>query len=171
MNRRIKTIGWLTAVAMFLGLTLSCQQESVAKSPAPNFTLRNLSGETVTLEEYRGRVVLLDFWATWCPPCRRAIPELVKLQEKYGDKGLVILGVSMDDPQLANDEFLQMFKEKMKINYPILRADEWVVRAYFPDGRTAIPTLYLIDREGTIREKVVGYRPGALERVIVELLG
>lgn len=170
MKQTIRTAVCLWALLLLVVVSVCCQRDVGAGSPAPAFSLRNLSGDSVTLEQFGGRLVLLDFWATWCPPCRQAIPELVNLHEKYEDRGLAIVGISMDDPRMASDEYLRIFKEKMNINYTILRADERTVRAYFPDGRTAIPTLYIIDQEGVIQGKVVGYQPGVVERAVVELL-
>ncbi|MCP4666769.1 MAG: TlpA family protein disulfide reductase [Deltaproteobacteria bacterium] len=143
---------------------LGCQQERKVGHIAPDVSLRDLSGRMVTLEEFRGSVMLLDFWATWCPPCRMSIPELIRLQEKYGDKGLVILGISLDDPGLYSNKFLLAFKEMAKINYTILRYDQKVLKDYFGNESPAIPTMFLVDRQGKIRERFVGFRPGALEK-------
>ena len=82
---------------------------------APDFSLPDLSGKTVSLEQFRGKVVLLDFWATWCPPCRMTIPLLINLQEQYGKKGLIILGVSIDDPRKVKDKDLLYCKKMTKI--------------------------------------------------------
>ena len=103
-------------------------------------------------------------------PCRVSIPELGKLHEKYRDKGLVVLGISMDDPGQFTNEYLRAFKEKFGINYKILRYNTTVLRDYFGEGRIAIPTMFLIDRKGRIREKIVGFRPNVLKKSLIGLL-
>ena len=163
-----KTVA-VCALFFLLGLW-GCSNDGDADQRAPNFTLTGLSGKESTLQEHRGSVVILDFWATWCPPCRMAIPELIKMQEQYRGKGLVIIGISLDDPKYASDSFLMAFKEKFGINYKILRYDENIMRDYFGTQRPAIPTAFVIDREGKIRTKVVGFRPVALETAVKETL-
>ena len=138
---------------------------------APDFSLSDLSGNITSLAKHRGRVVLLDFWATWCPPCRGAIPELVKLQKKYRDKGLVILGISMDDPRRLSDKDLRAFGERFKINYAILRCNAKVVEDYFERQAPALPTLIVIDRKGKIRDKQVGFNLVALQKSLEKFLG
>jgi peroxiredoxin len=170
----MRPLGKVTIFTVFfLGLLLfnfGCQKQAGAGPAAPGFSLPDLSGHKVSLEQYRGRIVVLDFWATWCGPCLAAIPELVKLQEKYREKGMVVLGITMDDPQMVTDEDLRAFKKKAKINYMILRSDNKVVQDYFAEGPPAIPAAFVIDREMKIRDKIVGYRPGALERSLVRIL-
>lgn len=170
LMRFIGKSGILTVFGLsLLFLHLGCQKESSIGQPAPDFSLRDLSGRTVSLSEHRGSVTLLDFWATWCPPCRVSIREMARLQEKYRDKGLVILGISLDDPQIP-DKYLLAFRQMAKINYTILRYDPKVLRDYFGNESPAIPTLFLVDRQGKIRAKFVGFRPDAVEKSLVELL-
>ena len=158
-----------TVLIIFL-FNFGCCNEAGAGSMAPEFSLPDLSGRMISLEEHRGSVVILDFWATWCPPCRMSIPELVKLQEKYGETGLVILGLSMDNPRQVTDEKLQAFKEKNNINYIILRVNEKVIKDYFKTTSVSIPTMFVIDREGKIRDKLVGFKPNAVEKSLNEVI-
>jgi cytochrome c biogenesis protein CcmG/thiol:disulfide interchange protein DsbE len=139
---------------------------------APGFELKSLDGETVSLEEHRGRIVVVDFWATWCPPCLMSIPELVEVQEKYRDKGVTILGISVDLPDQMSEADLRAFKNKLKMNYTVLRADGQVMADYFAGGgaQVAIPTLFVVDQQGKIREKLVGFSPGKLEETLQRLL-
>jgi peroxiredoxin len=162
-------IGVLTLLSIFL-LIFGCQKDAQSVPKAPDFTLSDLSGQMTSLQQYRGKVVLLDFWATWCPPCRIAIPELIKLQEEYREKGLVILGISMDDPKDVPIDYLRIFQQEHKINYKILRLDDKVVQDYFGYDSPAIPTLFVIDREGKIREKIVGFQPGAVKKSLSKLI-
>jgi cytochrome c biogenesis protein CcmG/thiol:disulfide interchange protein DsbE len=155
---------------VFFLFNFGCQKEVGADTVAPDFSLSDLSGNMASLEQHRGSVVLLDFWATWCPPCRMSIPEIVKLQKKFGEKGLVIFGISMDDPQMVTDEQLRVFKERVGINYSVLRVNRQVLRDYFGDKQISIPTMFVIDRDGKIRDKLVGFRPGALEKSVSEIL-
>jgi thiol-disulfide isomerase/thioredoxin len=120
--------------------------------PAPDFSLTTLEGETLVLSDLEGQVVLLDFWATWCPPCREEIPGFIALQEKYGDRGLIIVGVSVDKD---GRETVAAFVEDNKINYPIAMSDGKVEEAYGPI--TGIPTTFLIEQGGRIVGKYVGY--------------
>ena len=99
-----------------------------------------------------------------------SIPEMIKLQEKFGEKGLVILGISMDDPQMVTDEQLRVFKEKVGINYSVLRVSRQVLQDYFGNEQISIPTMFVVDRDGKIRDKLVGFRPGALEKSVSEIL-
>lgn len=162
----VLTVSFFTLVLVDFG----CSDGAGSGPKAPEFRLSDLEGEIRSLSEFKGNVVVLDFWATWCPPCRMSIPELVKLQGKYGDRGLVILGVSVDDPMRVTDEHLRVFKEKASINYAILRYNQEVIRDYFGQKKQAIPTMFLIDRDGRIKDKFVGYDPGALEESLSEIL-
>ncbi len=161
---------WLLLFICLFILYSGCQKEVAAGPMAPDFSLKDLSGKTVSLASYRGRVVLLDFWASWCPPCRMSIPELVGLQEKYRDKGLAVLGVSVDDPERTSNKDLQEFKKSAKINYPILRCDQKVLKDYFAGQRMAVPTMFIINEKGKIIEKIPGFLPGALEKSLEPLL-
>ena len=160
----------MTALFFFALISFGCQKETGAGTIAPDFSLLDLSGEERTLAEFKGSVLLLDFWATWCPPCKMSIPELIKLQGNYKDKGLVILGVSLDDPRRVNNKELLAFKEKHGMNYIILRVNQKILQDYFGNSSISIPTMFIIDREGRIREKFVGFQPGTVEKTLLEIL-
>lgn len=151
-------------------LMIGCQKDVNALQTAPDFALKDLGERTLSLAQFRGRIVVLDFWATWCPPCRMSIPELVKLQKEFKDQGLVIIGISLDDPALVTNASLRSFKQKFKMNYSVLRYDLQIMKDYFGTNSPAIPTMFVIDREGKIRDKLVGYRDGALRKSIKALL-
>ena len=159
----------LTFLIVFLFIS-GCSRDVNALQTAPDFILPDLSGNLVSLKQYKGNIVLLDFWATWCPPCRISIPELVKLQEKYRDQGVVILGISMDDPNMFDNGYLLAFKKKFKMNYKILRATMQVANDYFGTMNMALPTMSIINREGKVVEKHVGFAPGAVEKSVKKLL-
>jgi peroxiredoxin len=149
---------------------VGCQRDVEAELTAPDFSLSDLSGHMTSLGQHRGSVVLVDFWATWCPPCRMSIPEMIKLQEKFREQGLVILGISMDDPRLVTNEQLRTFRKQLGINYTLLRANRQVLQDYFGDESISIPTMFIIDREGKIRSKLVGFRPGVIEKSVGKIL-
>jgi cytochrome c biogenesis protein CcmG/thiol:disulfide interchange protein DsbE len=125
-----------------------------------DFTLKDIDGASVKLTDYKGKVVLLNFWATWCGPCKLEIPEFVEAYERYRDKGFVILGVlSEDDPAPAE---LRSFVAKFKMNYPIFREHQEFAAA---NGELwALPTSFLIDRQGSICTK----HTGAMTRDMLE---
>ncbi|MCJ7596806.1 MAG: TlpA family protein disulfide reductase [Desulfobacterales bacterium] len=157
----------LAGLLLFLG----CTGKGDTDRPAPDFLLEDLSARGVSLKQSKGSVVLLDFWATWCPPCLRSIPELVDIQAKYRDRGLVIIGISVDDPSMISNGDLLAFKDRLRINYPIVRADTKVLKNYFSNAEDmAIPTMFIIDRDGRIIEKKVGFRPGVLEESLKKVL-
>jgi cytochrome c biogenesis protein CcmG/thiol:disulfide interchange protein DsbE len=139
---------------------------------APGFQLKDLEGKEVSLQENKGSIVVVDFWATWCPPCLMSIPELVAVQKKYKDKGVVVFGISVDLPDHVSREDLLAFKDRLHINYTILRADNQVMVDYFggKGEQMAIPTLFVVDKKGRIRDKLVGYSPGKLEQSLQKLL-
>lgn len=153
-------------VALALGLALStlalvassqeAQAQSCSVAPAAadlNFTLKDMHGADVTLSDYAGKVILLDFWATWCAPCRIEIPGFIEMFETYGDRGFVVLGVSVDD----SPEALQLYAEELGMNYPVLVGDgrDDIKEAYGP--LVGFPTSYIIDRNGVICHRHTGY--------------
>lgn len=132
---------------------------------APDFSLPELNGERLTLSAYRGKVVLLDFWATWCDPCRDEIPRFVELQNQYGSQGLQIIGVSMDDSPGPVRDFYQHFK----MNYPVVLGDAKTGELY--GGVLGLPIAFLIRRDGRIDSKHIGATNiSVFEREIVNLL-
>lgn len=121
------------------------------RNPAPDFSLRDADGKTVTLSEYRGKVVLLNFWATWCGPCRIEIPWFTEFERKHKDQGFAVLGVSMDD---GGWDDVKPYLRNAKVNYRILMGDHQVAMLY--GGVEALPTSFMIDREGKIASVHVG---------------
>ena len=119
--------------------------------PAPDFALEDLNGNMIKLSEYKGKVVVLNFWATWCPPCRVEMPWFEKLARERAADGFVVVGASMDR---GNPDELRWFLEEQGITYPIGVAGPSMVRDY--GGVRGLPTSFLIDRRGHIRHTVIG---------------
>ena len=117
--------------------------------PAPDFSLKDLSGKQVRLSDYKGKVVMVNFWATWCGPCHMETPWLVELHEQYQQKGLEIIGVSVDSLNEYDPAEVKEFATEHKINYPIVMGTQEMVTAFGPVS--GIPTTILIDRQGVIR--------------------
>jgi thiol-disulfide isomerase/thioredoxin len=135
--------------------------------PAPAWALKDVDGREVNSSAFKGKVVLVDFWATWCAPCRKEMPDYAAWQKKYADRGLVILGLSLDEGGPAE---VKKVGEAMQINYPLIMADPDVAES-FGDFQGFLPTAYLIDREGNIRHVKTGLTDmAAYERLIVSLL-
>jgi peroxiredoxin len=134
-------------------------------SPAPDFSLPDLTGQRLDLSSYRGKVVLLDFWATWCDPCREEIPHFVELQNRYGGQGLQIIGVSMDDaPEPVRD-----FYQRFKMNYPVVMGNAKTGELY--GGVLGLPIAFLIGRDGRITAKHIGATDiSVFEKEIANLL-
>jgi len=120
---------------------------------APDFELKSLDGATVHLTDYRGKAVLLNFWATWCEPCKIEMPWFVELQKKYGPQGLQVVGIAMDD---ASEQDIAKFAQKMGVDYPVLIGKESVGEAY--GGVPYLPLTFYIDRSGKVTSKVPGLR-------------
>jgi thiol-disulfide isomerase/thioredoxin len=129
-------------------------QQEPEKFEAPEFTLKNINGVDVSLSDYKGKIVFINFWATWCGPCRHEVPAFVELQEEYGSDTLVILGISLDQGDLS---VVPAFAKEYNINYEVLYGDAKVVGRY--GGIRSIPTTYIVDRDGYIRDGRIGF-PG-----------
>ena len=119
--------------------------------PAPDFTLKDLSGKTVHLADFRGHPVMLDFWATWCGPCRLSIPLVQKFYETHKDKGLIVLGINVDEDPSGVYPFVQRFQ----MTYPILYAGGSPVSDAL--GVEGIPTFILLDAQGRIVRRFEGF--------------
>ncbi|MDR3763246.1 MAG: TlpA disulfide reductase family protein [Acidobacteriota bacterium] len=136
-----------------------------AGQTAPDFALKDVQGHTVALKQLRGKVVIVNFWATWCPPCKEEIPWFMDLQNKYAGQNVQILGVSMDD---ANDhDEVVKYAGKIGINYPVLFGNEGLAQQY--GGVEMLPTTYFISRNGVVVTRVLG-QPRKREELERELL-
>jgi len=120
---------------------------------APDFSLQSLDGKTIHLSDYRGKAVLLNFWATWCAPCKIEMPWFVELQKQYGPEGLQIVGVAMDD---ASPKEIGDFAKEMGVNYPVLIGKEAVGEAY--GGVQFLPESFYIDRNGKVLDRAFGLK-------------
>jgi len=139
--------------------------EVSTSNEAPDFTLSDMRGNEVSLSDFKGNIVIINFWATWCGPCRFEIPDLIDLQEKYnGD--LVVLGVSLD---YDGPSVVPQFAERLGISYPVLYGNGRVANRY--GGVTGIPTTFIIDRDMNVYRRYIGYRPQTVfEKDIQDLI-
>jgi thiol-disulfide isomerase/thioredoxin len=134
---------------------------------SPRVALRDVRGRTVQLSAYRGKVVLLNFWATWCPPCRAEMPELIKLQKEYGARGLQIVGITYPPSQRAE---VSRFVSRLKVNYPILLGTR-ATPLLFNLADAPLPATVIIDRDGMVRDQVLGIlEPEEFSQKVLPLL-
>lgn len=161
----------IIGILLFLGEFSNLRAEEVTLQKvdfekAPEFTLLDIEGNEKKLSDFKGNVIILDFWATWCPPCRAEIPHFVDLYDKYKEEGLEVIGVALDTNA---EKVLPPFIEKYGVNYTILVADGKVSDLY--GGIFSIPTTFVIDRDFNIRKKYIGYRnKSVFEEDIEEML-
>jgi peroxiredoxin len=145
-----------TAVLCLTLLVSGCKpRSSVTPSEtnhpaAPPFSLTDINGQKLDLASYRGKVLLLDFWATWCAPCRTEIPHFIEMQNRYSSQGLQIIGISLDD----SEKPVKKFYSEQKMNYPVAVGDDKLADAY--GGVLGLPVAFIIDREGRILYKHTG---------------
>lgn len=155
MNKRVAVLALIIAVAAGLYVVAHKRRATpplnASNHPAaPAFTLTGLDGQKLDSSTLKGKVVLIDFWATWCAPCRKEIPRFVELQKQYGNQGFQIVGISMDDSVGPVRDFNQEFK----LNYPIVMGDEATADAY--GGVLGLPVNILVGRDGHIYAKHAG---------------
>jgi peroxiredoxin len=160
----ILVVALVGALMIFAGIRNAKKSSSVADRAAmvgnvkgklaPDFTLKTLDGKPVKLSDLRGKAVLLNFWATWCEPCKVEIPWFVDLQKQYGGQGLEIVGVAMDDN--ASPDKIGKFAQQLGVNYTILVGNDAVGDLY--GGIENLPTSFYVGRDGKILERVVGLR-------------
>jgi thiol-disulfide isomerase/thioredoxin len=134
--------------------------------PAPMWELKDLEGKPVRWSDFKGKVVVVDLWATWCAPCKEEIPGYISLVKKYGPEGLAVVGISLDQ---AGVDVVKAFVAKNQMNYPVVMMEEKAMAAF--GDVEAIPTTFLIDRNGQVRDRKVGAEPTAeYEKKILALL-
>ena len=137
------------------------------RNPAPTFTLKDSQGKSFQLADYKGKVVLLNFWATWCGPCKLEIPWFVEFEKSYAAKGFAVLGVSMDE---EGWEVVKPYLDRAKVNYRMAIGNDMMAQQY--GGVESLPTSFLIDRDGKIAAVHIGLvSKGDYQRDIEHLLG
>ncbi len=142
------------------------QPPVTCSNPAPDFSLRSIDGERISLSDFRGKVVLLDFWATWCRPCVMGIPDLISLQSEYGKEDFVVIGISLD----RQPAVVPRFVKQKGINYPIVYGWGESIAADYGNV-TSIPTTFIVDRYGCIKQRLVGLHPKTeLRKLIAPLI-
>ena len=158
MQKKVIVIG-LAAVAI-VALAVAVSRPGGELPVAPGVRMKDLAGNDVTLEQFRGQVVLVNFWATWCSPCQIEMPWFIAFQEKYGPRGLKVIGVAMDEegkqvvePFLQKEEF-DVDGRKMKVNYKIVLGDDALAEKF--GGLIGLPTTLVIDRNGRIVKRFIG---------------
>ena len=163
-------LSWLFTLLLGINMAGASAQfpisrESLLNKPAPNFTRKDLNGASLDLASFHGKVILLNFWATWCGPCELEMPVFAQWQRQYAPQGFQVIGISMDDdPALA-----RKLTAKLKLNYPSAMGDEKLGELY--GGILGLPLTYLIDRNGIVRAKFQGETdPKTIQNKLQELL-
>jgi cytochrome c biogenesis protein CcmG/thiol:disulfide interchange protein DsbE len=136
---------------MFLALFFFASTVLAQPVKAPNFSLKTSDGKTIELAQFKGKAVVVNFWATWCPPCKEEIPDFIEVYKKYEKQGLVLIGVSLDQ---EGWEVVKPFVEKMKIPYPVVIGNQTVVRHY--GNFDGIPATFFINSDGNIVDQQIG---------------
>ncbi len=157
----------VVAAVIFLALPLSAHAMISKGALAPPLSVVTLSGQSVTLANYRGHVLIMDFFATWCTPCRLSIPHLVDLNNRYSKQGLQVLGLSLDE---GGEKAVKAFIADKKINYPVAMANEELYNDY---GLRSLPTLFVLNKKGVIVERYLGFNDEiakSMEALIKKLL-
>ncbi len=181
MNRRYLPVWVVLAAALILWTGRMVAQETKVKNNKLSFSLPDLNGKTVSSsdEKFKGKVVLVDIWGTWCPPCREEIPELVKMYKKYKEKGLEVVGIAFESPKTKEKQIagLKEFVEKNAVNYTILLGgSQGETEKVLPDLQDfrGYPTGIFIGKDGKVDSVEIGYNSadaGEMEKMIVRLLG
>ena len=134
-----------------MGWSHTNQQTNSDSTVAPGFTLKGLNGRSAPLSDYKGKVVLINLWATWCASCRMELPELVRLQRKYQSQGMQIVGVTYPDDDPAD---VRRMSRTLKLNYPVLFGTSELLEAY--QIGEVLPATVIVDRDGKIRDRILG---------------
>lgn len=167
---RKKTITIITVVSVLCLAGFAFGIGATDLKPAPDLKLTDLDGKTFKLSDHQGKVVILNFWAVWCPPCRIEIPHLVALYNKYKNQGLVVLGIAISS---GSDKKIKAKANEWGISYPLINGDNSpAIRRNFPEVR-AIPNSFIINQEGKFFKNYVGFAPNTpidLEQDIKTLL-
>jgi peroxiredoxin len=152
---------WLGITAAAVLLAVSTSFAGLEQSAAPDFTLKSVDGDNLRLSEFRGEVVLINFWASWCGPCRQEMPVLSELHDKYKALGFTVLGVNVEEESGKARKLLQ----EMPVSFPVLLDNDSVVSKLY--DVVAMPSTVLVDRDGNMRYQHKGYKPG-LEDVYLQ---
>jgi peroxiredoxin len=174
--KNLKAFGMALAIMAVSAIITSLAQSSPSQNGsqvaadqsavAPSWELKDVNDKTIRSADFKGKVVILDFWATWCAPCRKEIPGFIALQKKYAQQGLVIVGASVDE---GGASMVKQFMEKLGMNYPVVLTDEKMQDQF--GGIEVVPTTFVIDREGHIVKKYFGLTDeGEFEQEIKPLL-
>ena len=161
-----RTLALPVMAVIFALLLFGCtKKEQAGGAVATDFSLQDLNGKTVKLSDFKGKTVLLDFWATWCPPCRASIPGIEKLHKAYREKGLVVLGISLDE---GGWDAVNAFRTEYGMTYSVLKGNEDVSVQYMV---RSIPTLIVVDKQGIVARRYLGFgNEDELEKDIKNIL-
>lgn len=164
MNQNIRRHSLFALLLLTLVLLANTVQ---AATPMPRFVLPSATdGKAIDSNTFKGKALLINFWATWCPPCRKEIPSLIELQNKYGAKGFSVIGISTDQ---GGSSLVAKFAQKMDINYPVVISDSNTPRNF--GNILGIPTTFLVDKEGNVRKRYDGYVDHeTLERDLIQIM-
>ncbi|MFH1679102.1 MAG: TlpA disulfide reductase family protein [Candidatus Eisenbacteria bacterium] len=170
MRNPIRRAALFLLVALFLLPACSSEEKKSQALKAPAFSLLTADGgRTIRLDDYKGKVLILDFWATWCPPCKQEIPHFNALYEEYKRKGLEILGVSVDQGGASIvQNYMESNPRSIVPSYPVAMASREITIAYGPIS--SIPVTFIIDRKGNVQQRLIGYQDKEVFEGIIQKL-
>lgn len=140
-------------------------QAAATAAAGPEFALKDLNGNVVRLADLRGEVVIVDFWATWCPPCRQSLPHLQSISDEFGGRGVKVLGIAMDD---QGESVVRPFVAKHNLTFTVLLPDNQVDQTF--GGVRALPTTFVIGPDGKIFKKLVGFDPNSTPQALLDAI-